>query len=101
MTSLAQRVLAGLASRLRESPWRTLGALAALSVVSTVEYFPQAFPRWLYVTVIASVIIVLVVLCWPLLSIGRSGRKAIAERERALREAEANPLAAPHRERHE
>lgn len=96
--SFVRFLLSGLASRFRESPWRTAGVLAAILVVSIVEYFPGVFPWWLNLGVVASAVIVLVVLGWPLLSIGRSGREAIAERERRLREAEANPLAAARRD---
>jgi hypothetical protein len=98
MILFVRSLLSGLASRFRESPLRTLGALAAIAVVSVVEYFPRVFPWWLNLGVIGAAIIGLIVVGWPLLSIGRSGREAIAERERRLREAEANPLAAARRE---
>ena len=101
MILFVRSVLSGFASRCRQSPWRILAALAGLSVVWILEYFPRVLPRWLYFGMIGAAVIGFVVLGWPLLSIGRSGLEAIAERERRLREAEANPLAAARREERE
>jgi hypothetical protein len=79
--------------RCRESPGRTLGVIAVVCLATVVEYFPQILPWWASVGVMSAAVVTLVVLGWPLLSIGKSGREAIAHRERELRYAEANPLA--------
>lgn len=63
-----------------------------LCVALVVEYVPGLLPWWADVAVMTVSVIVLIVLGWPLLSIGTSGREAIAQRERELRESEANPL---------
>jgi membrane protein implicated in regulation of membrane protease activity len=66
--------------------------LAIACIALVVQYFPGMLPWWADVGVMMLAVVVLIVLGWPLLSIGKSGRDAIAQRERELRESEANPL---------